>query len=170
MTVDHEHPLPITAGSRPSSRRRELIAKAALYLGALSVLAIGVDHIEQYYVDQYSAVPTIGTLFLLNFVSATAVAIGLLLPLRRLAGRFANALRAVLAMVGIGIAITSLAALLVSESSGLFGFTEHGYRTAIALSIAAEATAAVFLATFLALSGVRIEGVRRHSTSAGAPA
>jgi hypothetical protein len=54
------------------------------YLGALAVLAVGVDHIEQYYVDYYRAVPTIGTLFALDFVAATVVAVGLMLPLRRL--------------------------------------------------------------------------------------
>ena len=54
------------------------------YLGALAVLAVGVDHIEQYYVDYYRAVPTIGTLFALDFVAATVIAVGLMLPLRRL--------------------------------------------------------------------------------------
>ena len=40
--------------------------------GALSLLAVGAVHLQQYdYL--YSAIPTIGTLFLLNFVGATAM-------------------------------------------------------------------------------------------------
>ena len=58
-------------------RHRSTIARAALCLGAVSVLATGVDHIQQYYGDSYSSVPTIGTLFFLNFVSAVIVAVGL---------------------------------------------------------------------------------------------
>jgi hypothetical protein len=39
--------------------------------------------------------------------------------------------------------------LFVSESSGLFGFVEHGYRMAIVVAIVAETAATVFLAAFL---------------------
>jgi predicted metal-binding membrane protein len=49
----------------------------ALGLGALSLLATGVDHIQQYHSADYSSVPTIGTLFFLNFVSAVILAVGL---------------------------------------------------------------------------------------------
>jgi hypothetical protein len=137
-----------------TARRRSLIAQAALYLGAVAVLATGVDHIEQYYVDKYSTVPTIGTLFFLNFVSSVVVAIGLVAPLRRVAGRHADAIRAFFAVSGIGIGILSLAALFVSEGPGLFGFVEHGYREAITLAIVAEAAAAVFLVIYLVSSGL----------------
>jgi hypothetical protein len=41
----------------------------ALYLGALSVLATGVDHIQQYYGADCSTVPTIGTLFFLTSIA-----------------------------------------------------------------------------------------------------
>src|SRR3954462_5261281 len=135
--------------SPPPPHRRSTIARAALYLGALSVLATGVDHIQQYYGHDYSTVPTIGTLFFLNLVSAVVVAGGLVAPLGRVAGRYADAIRAVFAVGGIGIAVGSLAGLFISESSGLFGFVEHGYRTPIALAIVAEAAATCFLLVFL---------------------
>jgi hypothetical protein len=45
-----------------SPRRRSTTARAALGLGALSLLATGVDHLQQYYSADYSTVPTIGTL------------------------------------------------------------------------------------------------------------
>jgi len=145
---------------------RSTIARLALYLGALSLLAVGADHIEQYYVDNYSTVPTIGTLFLLNFIGAVVVAAGLLAPLGRLAGRYSDAIRAGLALAGIGIAIGSLVALFVSESTALFGFMETGYRTPIVVAIVAEAAATVFLAIFLAAGGLR--GIHPHRQPAHA--
>jgi len=153
MTIDSATTLS-AAGSRVT-RRRSTIARATLYLGAVAVLATGVDHIQQYYVDDYSTVPTIGTLFLLNFVSAVVIAAGLIAPLRRLAGRHADAIRALFAVAGIGLGALSLAALFISESSGLFGFVEHGYRTPIALAIVAEAAAVVLLGIFLAATANR---------------
>src|SRR3954452_10535518 len=95
--------------------RRSTISRAALYLGALSVLATGVDHIQQYYGNDYSTVPTIGTLFFLTFVSAVFVAAGLVAPLGRVAGRYADAIRAAFAVGGIGLAVLSLVSLPVSE-------------------------------------------------------
>jgi hypothetical protein len=139
------------------------IARIALYLGALAVLVTGVAHIEQYSVDSYSTVPTIGTLFLLNFIAALVVTIGLVAPLRRIAGRFADAIRALMAVGGIGIAVLSLAALFISETSSLFGFAEHGYRMAIVVAIVAEAAATVFLVTFLVADGTALQAIRRGS-------
>ena len=139
------------------------IARAALYLGALAVLATGVVHIQQYYGADYSAVPTIGTLFFLNFVSAVVIAAGLIAPLRRVAGRYADSIRALFAVGGIVFAALSLAALFVSESSSLFDFTESGYRTAIVLAIVAEAAAVVFLVIFLAAAGTGLPRRTQHT-------
>src|SRR5204862_7622569 len=121
-----------------TAKRRSILARAALYLGALAVLATGIDHIQQYYAQNYSTVPTIGTLFFLNFVSAVLVAAGLVAPLGRVAGRYADAVRATFAVAGIGIAVGSRVGLFVSEWSGLFGFVAPGYRTAIVLAIVGE--------------------------------
>ena len=151
--------------ARPSwltPQRRSAVAVATRYLGALAVLATGIDHIEQYQVDNYSTVPTIGTLFLLNFISAVVVSVLLIAPLDRIAGRYADAVRAIIALGGIAIAALSLVGLFVSETSGLFGFVEHGYRMAIALAIVAEAAAIVLLASFLAADGTGIQQIRRR--------
>jgi hypothetical protein len=129
----------------------------------LAVLATGVAHFEQYTVDDYSTVPTIGTLFLLNFIAAIVIAVGLVVPLGRIAGRYADAVRAVFAVSGIGLGVLSLVALFVSESSGLFGFVEHGYRMAIVSAIVAEAAAAVFLIIFLVANGTGLQKIRRRS-------
>jgi predicted lipoprotein with Yx(FWY)xxD motif len=124
---------------------------ATRLLGALSLLAVGIDHIDQYYADYYRAVPTIGTLFLLNFISALIVGLALLAPLGRFGTRARDRLHTILALGGIGIGAGTLAGLLVSENGGLFGFMEVGYRSAIVLSIAFDVATVVFLTAFLAL-------------------
>jgi hypothetical protein len=126
------------------------VARLARYLGALALLGVGVDHIEQYYVDSYSVIPTIGTLFVLNFVSATLVTAGLVAPVRRLADRWAATVLTMLAAGGMGIATGSLVGLLLSENGGLFGFMEQGYRGAIVLSIVLDGATIVLLGLFLA--------------------
>jgi hypothetical protein len=146
-----------------ATQHRSIIAHASRYLGALAVLATGIAHIEQYSVDDYSTVPTIGTLFLLNFIAAIVIAVGLMAPLRRVTGRYTDLVRAVIAVGGIGLGVLSLAALFISESSGLFGFVEHGYRMAIVVAIVAEAAAIVFLTAFLLANGTGLQKSRMGS-------
>jgi hypothetical protein len=121
----------------------------ALGTGAVAMLATGADHFEEYAANQFSTIPTIGTLFLLNFVAATAVGLSLLLPLGRIAKRRAAPVRAVLALSGMLIAAGSLAALWISQNSSLFGFTDHGYRPAVLGAIVAEGVAIVALGAYL---------------------
>jgi hypothetical protein len=128
------------------------------YLGAAALLAVGIDHLEQRSVDHYSAIPTIGTLFLLNFVSATLVAVALACPFGRLRGRLAAVAPVVLGLSGIGIAAGSIVGLLVSETSGLFGFMEFGYRGAIVLSLVLEGATVVLLGAWLLTGSVSREG------------
>jgi len=99
---------------------------AARVLGALSVLAVGAVHLHEY-LYLYSAIPTIGTLFMLNFVGATAIGLGLLMPVERLLGRWGDAVVALLALGGVALAATAFVSLLVSERTPLFGFMEPGY-------------------------------------------
>jgi hypothetical protein len=61
--------------ARLPTRHRAIIAQAFRYLGALAMVATGVAHIEQYFVDNYSTVPTIGTLLLLALVVVIAVGV-----------------------------------------------------------------------------------------------
>jgi MFS family permease len=163
MTMTVLSPPKHRAGDRLGTRRRTILAQALRYLGALAVLATGVAHLEQYAVDDYSTVPTIGTLFLLNFVAAIVIAIGLIVPLGRVTGRYTAAVRAVFAVAGISLAVLSLVALFVSESSGLFGFVEHGYRMAIVVAIVVEVAAAVFLVAFLLANGTGLRQIRGGS-------
>jgi hypothetical protein len=118
-------------------------------LGAITLLLIGGIHYQQYHYAFYSAIPTIGPLFLLNFIGATALGLLLLAPGRSRLGRVRTLLDQLAALAGIGLAVSGLAALLISEHMPLFGFMEHGYRFVIVLTITAEAVAIALLTLFL---------------------
>jgi hypothetical protein len=145
---------------------RAALARVARYLGALALLGVGVTHLEQYYVDFYSAVPTIGTLFVLNFISAAVVALLLVMPVERLARRRSQLVLALFALGGIGVAAGSLAGLLISENGGLFGFMEQGYRQAIVISIVLEVATTALLAVFVAANGIGIRPLRGRLAAA----
>jgi hypothetical protein len=129
-----------------------MILRAARLIGALSILGVGGVHLQQY-ASGYSAIPTIGTLFVLNAVSAGVVGVGLLLPLQRMLGPSrGNGAVGVLALAGVAIAVGSLVALFISETGTLFGFSENGYDTPIVIAIAVEAVATVLLTPLAAIS------------------
>jgi len=115
------------------------------YLGAAALLGVGIDHIQQYFGASYSAIPTIGTLFALNFASAVLLAAGLIAPVERLFPRAGKPILGFLAASGIGVAVGSLTALLISEQTPLFGWVESGYRQAIVVSIVLEVAVTLLL-------------------------
>jgi hypothetical protein len=118
-------------------------------LGALALLAVGAVHIDQYFTVYYHVVPVIGTLFLLNLIGAAVIAALLILPIERFLGDGGPAIVGLLALAGIGLAVTSGVFLLVSEHTELFGFMEHGYRTAIVVSFIAEGATVILLGSYL---------------------
>ena len=143
-------PSHLVAARRPAaSTPTRLVASWSRHLGALALLGVGLDHLEQFSVDSYSVIPTIGTLFALNFAAAALLACALVAPVQRLPGLAGRLALPLLCAGGIGLAAGSLAALLVSEDGGLFGFTETGYRPAIVLSIALEVATVVLLGAHL---------------------
>jgi hypothetical protein len=142
-------------------------------LGAALLIFVGADHYYQYSVKDYSVIPTIGTLFLLNFISATVIGVMLLVPVERFIRRLGSFVVRLEALSGFGIAATSLAALLVSEQTKLFGFMEYNYRPEIVAAIASEAAAAIVLGLFLATTFLRRSGTagpRRRRPGAPRPA
>jgi hypothetical protein len=132
-----------------SNLLRPSLALAARFLGALSLLAVGAVHLQQYeYL--YSSIPTIGRLFMLNFVGATVLGLGLLAPVERLLGRWGGAVVALLALGGVVLAATAFASLLVAERTPLFGFMEPGYDPpALMASRVAELATVGLLGSFL---------------------
>lgn len=121
-------------------------------LGAIALLVVGGVHLEQYTVAHFSVVPTIGPLFLVNFIAATALGLLLLIPIGRSARPGRLLFDSLAALAGVGVAAGALAALLISEHTPLFGFMEHGYRLEIVIAITSEAVAIVSLGVFLVIA------------------
>lgn len=138
------------AAPRAAAGRRHDPWLAVRALGALAVLAVGAIHLQQYF-ELYSAIPTIGTLFVLNFAGATAIGVGLLAPVEHLLGaRLGAAVVGLLALAGTCLAATAFVFLAISEHTPLFGFMEPGYDpTAILASRLAEGAAVLLLGGFL---------------------
>jgi hypothetical protein len=53
----------------------------------------------------------------------------------------------------------------VSETAGLFGFVEHGYRMAIVVAIVVEAAAIVCLATYLKVNATGVNRLLGRTSS-----
>lgn len=78
----------------PANHTRATFAYATVGIGAVGLLATGADHLYEYLADQFSTVPPIGTLFLLNFIACTLVGAGLLVSLGRVNQHFSDRIRA----------------------------------------------------------------------------
>jgi hypothetical protein len=143
------------------ARVRRLLWRGARVIGALSLLAVGAVHLQQYE-TLYSAIPTIGTLFVLNFAGATVIGLGLLTPIERLLGRWGDAAVILLAFGGVALATTAFVSLLISERTPLFGFMEPGYDPpAIMASRVAELVTVGLLGSFLVARLARRVRLRR---------
>jgi len=130
---------------RPIDVAREV----SRYLGAVALLLVAAIHAQQYYDAYFSAVPTIGTLFMLNVIGAGAAGLVLLAPLGLLRARLADVILVGGVLTGIAVAAGSFVALILSEYRPLFGFMESGYRLAIVLSLLFEGLAMLLLAFFV---------------------
>jgi hypothetical protein len=146
------------SGRGPGDRIRAL--RVARAIGAIALLVVGGVHLEQYTVAHFSVIPTIGPLFLVNFIAATSLGLLLLIPIRRSTRRGRLLFDSLVALAGIGVAAGALAALFISEQRSLFGFMEHGYRLEIVIAIASEAAAIVSLGVFLVLADRRAHELR----------
>lgn len=131
----------------PDRSGSPLAARAARYLGAALLLGVGALHLQQYFGVYYRVIPVIGPLFAASFALGMILGLSLLAPVERLGWP----LPVLAALGGIGFAAGSIIGLEISEFGTLFGFHEHGYRTAIVLSIALEGAAVVSLAAYLLL-------------------
>ena len=158
---------PVQALPARPGRRSEVAGEVARYLGAVSVLLVGVIHAQQYYDAYFSVVPTIGTLFLLSFVGSGVVGVTLIAPVRRLGRSVGDVILVLAALGAIAIALGSLASLLISEYRPLFGFMESGYRLAIVLTLVSDTLATVLLGAFVLIVA---RARRNHGASSVHPA
>ena len=142
---------------------RRWVWLAARGLGALSLLAVGAVHLQQYE-DLYSAIPTIGTLFVVNFIAATVIGVGLLLPIELVWRRAGAWVAATLALGGIVLAAGAYVFLLIAERRPLFGFMEPGYNPdAILTSQVSEIATVALLGVYLVVRHVPIGNRGRRS-------
>jgi hypothetical protein len=155
----------VTAASSRQDRAGALRLTRAV--GALALLVAGGVHYQQYKVAHFSVIPTIGPLFLLNFIAATILGLVLLVPIRATAGPRRLIFDSLAALGGVGVASGAFVGLLVSEHTPLFGFMEHGYRLEIVIALAAEAVAVISLGVFLACARRRVRRLRGTADVAG---
>jgi hypothetical protein len=151
---------------QPTHQARERALTSLRLISAVALLVTGALHLEQYLIEDYSAIPTIGPLFLLNFAGGTLLGLYLLVPSGRAPGRVRQALDLAAAWTGVAVAGGALVALFISERTPLFGFMEQGYRLEIVIAIVAEAVAVVALAALMGLRRAGAGAARRAGTAA----
>lgn len=122
-------------------------------IGATGLLVMAGVHLQRLVGAGYEQLPTINTLFWLDVAAGASLAAAVLIRGHALA-----------ALAGAAVSAGAIAALLVSHSSGLFGFTEPSFDAAVVIALASEATALVALLGLLAL---RLAHVRRRAGQAG---
>jgi hypothetical protein len=143
---------------------RPLMTLVRLFAG-IFVLAMGGVHIQQYIVHDCRVIPTIGPLFLLNFIGGTVLGLYFLIPANRDAGRIRLLVDAVAAPAGWFLAAGALVGLLVSEHTPLFGFMEHDYRFETVFAIVSEAVAIVVLTILMVHNPVTARRTMVHTAA-----
>ena len=134
---------------------------ALLRLGCVALLAwIGYIHLHLWQ-EGYRHIPTNGPLFLLDAVAGFVLAAVLLTWPRPLAG-----------LLAAGYTASTLGALIISLSVGLFGFRESTSASFVTESLAIETTTVLALLIWTALAALpRMAGSpgRRSSSSSSTP-
>ena len=101
-----------SVSARPGSGLRPRLAALVRLLAAISLLAVGGVHFQQYIVADFRVIPTIGRLFLLNFIGGTVLGVHFLIPASRHPGRLGLLVDAMAALAGWFLAAGALVGLL----------------------------------------------------------
>ena len=149
---------PVTAAGWRAAGWRTAVAR---WLGAGLLAATGAIHLD-LYLTGYRTIPTIGWLFLLQIITAFALAAAVAAtPLLGQAGGPPGRLAA---LAGAGFSLATLGGYLLSVWAGLFGFREVRTASGVAAGI-------VEVAAFAALAAVALApGAAGPPESAGPPA
>jgi len=132
--ITSPHPSP----SGPSGRRA---AALLLRLACVALLAwIGYIHLH-LWLEGYRQIPTDGPLFLLDAIAAFLLAATLLVWPAPLAG-----------LLAVGYTASTIGALLISLTVGLFGFRESFSASYVAQSLAIETITVIALASWTILA------------------
>ncbi len=122
---------------------------ATRIVAALAIWAAGAVHLYLWDAQDYRSIPTIGTLFLLNGITAGVIGLSLLAT--------ANPL---VLLAGIGYAATTLIAFVISATSGLFGWQEVWSGAAQEAAGVAELVA---LGLLLLVTASKVKASRRYT-------
>jgi hypothetical protein len=120
--------------------RGDALVQATYALGAAALAGEAVVHIQQFF-SFYHQVSWIGPLFLVNAAACLVVIAGLAYPRTR----------ELAAVSGVVISALALCGLIVSYGTGLFGWQEVGFATAIELVLIFEVAAVILLSAALAV-------------------
>jgi len=136
--------------ARPAPRTRSgfsarvVMGHVLRFVSVGLLVAIGVIHLHLWFTG-YRYLPTNGPLFLADAVAAFVLALALLAwP------------RVLVAILGIGFAVATLGALIVSINFGLFGFTEFSGGPFVSTSIVIESMVSVCLAAWIVVVPIRL--------------
>lgn len=117
-----------------AARDLPVAATALLGAGAVAVAVGGYEHAHLYH-RGYAEIDTIGPLFLVNAIGSLACVLVLLA--RR---------PAAFVLSSLAISVGSLVAIVLTRTTGLFGFLESGYDSRAVLTIVAEVLAVLLTA------------------------
>lgn len=154
--MDHlEHALTPPAPAEATAQSRGLGVALLRWCGAGLLVGTAAVHLD-LYVTGYDAVPTIGTLFVLQAVAALGFAATAVV-----AGRLPRLIGALVLALGAGFSLATLCGYLITLRFGLFGFkevrTEAGIAAAV-LEIAAFVALGLAAAALLGGGGRRVGG------------
>jgi hypothetical protein len=127
----------------PASRARSALLSVLWLAGAALLVWTGAIHLH-LWAEGYRQIPTNGPLFLLDAVTGFGAALALLVWPRPLVG-----------LVGAGYLASTLGALVISLSVGLFGFKESPSASFVVESLVLESVAATALLVWAWLSRSR---------------
>ena len=129
-----------------------------LRLGCAALLAwIGYIHLH-LWLEGYRQIPTDGPLFLLDAISAFVLAAVLLAVARPLAG-----------LLAAGYTVSTIAALVISLTVGLFGFRESISASYVVESLVIEGIALLALVAWTVLVASRVQPPAHQPPPAGHP-
>ena len=131
-----------------SVRRPDLRQRGSLFAAAIAARLAGagllawIGYIHWYlWHEGYRQIPTDGPFFLLDAIAGVALAVAMLAWARPLTG-----------LVAAAFAASTIAALLISLTVGLFGFTESIHASYVVQALVLESAALIVLVAWTVLA------------------
>jgi hypothetical protein len=144
----------VFATSRSKTDWAARLTDVAFVAGAGLLICSGYIHFDLWHAFGYRHIPTIGPLFLMQAMVALLIGLGVL--------AFRNVL---VALLGAGFALATMAGFLVSTGQALFGFSDSWSAPFAGQAFGMELTASAVLLVAAALCAARCVPPSRPSTA-----